>query len=165
VQHGAFQHDVAAVLLGDRQDLTGLADLNSKNSKRRTDHRSEVAWIRERCTGVATAAAVLRLNNHVHVAAIGQSPCEGHSTMLGLVAGQPALPIGHDPIATHTLNYINILDWHRPAPFLGLLRIYSPGSARPSTVERGPHMAQYGGRPAPLSVPGHSLLLLDALRD
>src|SRR6185503_222098 len=72
----------------------------------------EVAWIRERCTDVASAAAVLRLNNHGHVAAIGQGPCEGHSTMLGLVTGQRTLPIGHDPIATHTLDYIDIIDWH-----------------------------------------------------
>ena len=32
--------------------------------------------------------------------------------MLGLVTAQRTLPIGHDPIATHTLDYIDIIDWH-----------------------------------------------------
>jgi hypothetical protein len=36
---------------------------------------SEVGWIRERCTGMATAVAILRVDNHVHLAAIGQGPC------------------------------------------------------------------------------------------
>jgi len=111
---------------------------------------------------VTTTAAVLLLNNHVHAAAKGQGPCKSHSTMLGLVAGQRALPIGYDPIAAHTLNYIDIADWHRPSPFPGLLRIYSPESARPSTAETGTTYAQIWGTIGALISPGSFLLFKSA---
>jgi len=61
---------------------------------------------------MATTAAVLLLNDQANVAAIGQGSSEGHSTILGLIAGQGALTIGHNPVAIGALDYIDIVDWH-----------------------------------------------------
>jgi hypothetical protein len=39
-------------------------------------------------------------------------PCKGQSAMLGLVAGHCAPASGDSPIPVHTLNDIDIVDWH-----------------------------------------------------
>lgn len=63
---------------------------------------------------MATTAAVLLLNDHAPAAAISQGSSECHSTVLGLIAGQDALTIGHNPIAIGALNYMDIIDRHSP---------------------------------------------------